>query len=181
MDNLERFISENREDFDDAVPSLKAWGEIDGVLSEQKAKVISIRRTLAIAASVLILLSTGAYFGSYFSNNSDENIAHQLAEIAPEFIEAEQYYQQQIDEKYKQLTSYSHDRSIDEDLSQLDVAMQELKEELIIAPKGKEQQIVESLIQSYQTKVYILERVLERIQSTEKAQNSKPEDNEISI
>ncbi len=180
LDNLEQFIQDNRADFDDAVPSLKAWAEIDKAIGNQQAKVFSIRRVLSIAASVVILLVAGAVVGIFMTQN-DGNIDEQLSEIAPEFVEAEKYYQQQFNRKYQQLTSYSHDQSVDEDLQQLDKIMQELKEELLVAPKGKEQELVESLIESYQTKLSILERVLNRIQSTEPQQNSKPKDNEISI
>lgn len=181
LDNLEQFINNNRADFDDAVPSLKAWAEIDKVISSQKSKVITLRKVLAIAASVLILLVAGASLGAFISNGSNDDLAAQLSEIAPDFVEAEQYYQQKIDRKYQQLASYSHDQTIEEDLSQLDELMNELKAELIVAPKGKEEEIVESLIESYQTKISILERVLDRIQFTHSQQNSKTKDNEISI
>lgn len=181
LDNLEQFINNNRADFDDAVPSLKAWAEIDKVISSQKSKVITLRKVLAIAASVLILLVAGASLGAFISNGSNDDLAAQLSEIAPDFVEAEQYYQQKIDRKYQQLASYSHDQTIEEDLSQLDELMNELKAELIVAPKGKEEEIVESLIESYQTKISILERVLDRIQFTHPQQNSKTKDNEISI
>lgn len=181
LDNLEQFINNKRADFDDAVPSLKAWAEIDKVISSQKSKVITLRKVLAIAASVLILLVAGASLGAFISNGSNDDLAAQLSEIAPDFVEAEQYYQQKIDRKYQQLASYSHDQTIEEDLSQLDELMNELKAELIVAPKGKEEEIVESLIESYQTKISILERVLDRIQLTHPQQNSKTKDNEISI
>lgn len=181
LDNLEQFINNNRADFDDAVPSLKAWAEIDKVISSQKSKVITLRKVLAIAASVLILLVAGASLGAFISNGSNDDLAAQLSKIAPDFVEAEQYYQQKIDRKYQQLASYSHDQTIEEDLSQLDELMNELKAELIVAPKGKEEEIVESLIESYQTKISILERVLDRIQLTHPQQNSKTKDNEISI
>lgn len=181
LDNLEQFINNNRADFDDAVPSLKAWAEIDKVISSQKSKVITLRKVLAIAASVLILLVAGASLGAFISNGSNDDLAAQLSKIAPDFVEAEQYYQQKIDRKYQQLASYSHDQTIEEDLSQLDELMNELKAELIVAPKGKEEEIVESLIESYQTKISILERVLDRIQFTHPQQNSKTKDNEISI
>ena len=67
------------------------------------------------------------------------------------------------------------------DLEQLDLTMQELRQELLRAPKGQEEQIIENLIRSYQTKVQILERVLERVQSTQQPNTLKPLDNEVSI
>ena len=62
--------------------------------------------------------------------------------------------------------------------------MDELRLELEVAPRGAEEQIVTNLIRSYQIKVKILERVLERIGSDNPA--SQPEvknkkSNEVSI
>ena len=96
LDNLEQFINDNRADFDDAVPSLKAWAEIDKAISSQKAKFITLRKVLAIAASVVILIVAGASFGAFMSNGSNDNLTAQLSEIAPDFVEAEQYYQRLI-------------------------------------------------------------------------------------
>ncbi len=62
--------------------------------------------------------------------------------------------------------------------------MEELRLELEVAPRGAEEQIVTNLIRSYQIKVKILERVLERIGSevpvTEPVAKKK-KSNEISI
>jgi hypothetical protein len=62
----------------------------------------------------------------------------------------------------------------------MDQAMTELKDELKNAPKGKEEEIVATMIQTYQTKVAILERVLEYMRQA-KPQNSKSTSNEISM
>ena len=130
IDKLEQFINNNRADFEEAVPSLKAWAEIDKVISAQRPKVISLRQGLAVAASVVNLLVAGASFGIFMTKSADNNLTAQLSEIAPDFIEAEQYYQQTINRKYQQLASYPHDQTIEDDLSQLDDLMNELKEEL---------------------------------------------------
>jgi hypothetical protein len=58
--------------------------------------------------------------------------------------------------------------------------MLELREELLNAPEGKEEEIINNLIKTYQTKVSILERVLERVQSTNHKKVNHNE-NEISI
>ena len=93
------------------------------------------------------------------------------------------YYESEIDRRIQQVASYRHGASVLQDIEQLDTAMEELRRELRSAPAGKEDEIVENLIRSYQTKIAILERVLERIETTsdENEPLIKPASNEISI
>ncbi len=166
QDNLEKFILANRASFDREVPSLKVWSAIDKELDGKKARRFHIWRSLRIAASVAILLSVGAVIGNYLGQAPAGNPALTLEEIAPEFVEMASYFEGQVDDRVQQLASYDQQDNVLADLDQLDVYMNELKEELLNAPQGKEQEIVENLIRGYQTKIEILERVLERLQST---------------
>ena len=50
-------------------------------------------------------------------------------------------------------------------VAQIDELLEELKTELDNAVKGSEEQIINAMINNYQTKLAILERVLQRIQS----------------
>ena len=62
---LDDFIRNNREDFDDEVPSAQVWNQIDQRLSgnNKKAKVVSFRVSrIAAAAAVLLLLTAGALY-----------------------------------------------------------------------------------------------------------------------
>lgn len=179
-DNLEKFISSNREAFDEAVPSLKVWAEIDKTLAQKSARRRTLWQGMRVAAAVLLLLFTGGLAGHYLADTSFGDTSAALQEIDPEYAEIAQYYESQISDKVQQLASYEQGQLVLEDFEQLDQTMKELKEDLLRAPKGKEEQIIENLIRSYQTKVQILERVLERIHSTDK-QLLKPEDNEVSI
>ena len=79
MDNLEKFIIQNREDFDTAVPSLKAWAAIDRKLEQkqQAGKRVRMWKVLRIAASVAILLFVGGVGGYYLSGGANaEEIQH---------------------------------------------------------------------------------------------------------
>ncbi len=133
-------------------------------------------RTLRAIAAALALLITGAGIGSYFAQQQAVSIAT-IEGVMPEYSEMERYYQQQIQEKYQQLAAHDKTELVAGDLKQLDKVMQELKAELLKAPRGKEEQIVENLIQSYRTKIEILSRVLERMQTS----NQNNTDDEISI
>lgn len=180
-DSLEKFITANRESFDQGIPSLKVWAEIDQELSHRRGRRVSIWRSLRIAAAVLLLLMSGAVAGHLITSSGTSETAIAIQEIAPEYAELAQFYQEQIDDKVQQLVTYRQSDVVLEDFAQLDKSIAELKQDLLRAPKGTEEQIVENLIRSYQTKVQILERVLERIQSTHQQQTLNPEDDEISI
>lgn len=179
-DNLEQFILANRDDFDRAVPSLKVWAEIDKKLEQKSSKRITLWQSIRIAAAILVILVIGGVIGNFLNfNNSAEQSAY-LETVPPEFVELEQFYNQQIDQKYQQLVRYQKLHTVEQELTEIDQVMEELKQELLEAPAHSEQQILRNLIKTYQIKIQILERVLEHVQPADKP-IVKPENHEISI
>lgn len=179
-DNLEQFILANRDDFDRAVPSLKVWAEIDQQLEQKSRKRITLWQSVRIAAAILVILVIGGVIGNYLNLDKDAEQAAYLETVPPEFIELEQFYNQQINQKYQQLVTYKKQDAVDEELAEIDQAIEELKQELLDAPAHSEPQILRNLIKTYQIKVQMLERVLEHVQPSGRP-NAKPENNEISI
>ena len=179
-DSLENFITQNRESFDREVPSLKVWAEIDKKMGtkSQETKPRSLWRHVWMAASILFLLTAGGLIGMQITKGiSNDEMANK--DILPkEYQEMESFYQGQVQEKVAQLANYNEDPSINEDLQQIDDFLMELKGELKNTPKGSEEQIVNALISNYKTKIAILERVLDRIQSTNQETIKKSEENE---
>ena len=165
MERLEKFVIQHRSEFDSEVPSLKVWAEIDKKLEKKSAKKRSLWGFVRAAAAVVILLGVGSIIGAQLSDSSLDSTST-LAEVAPEYAELESYYHQQINQKIKQLASYQHDGYVQEDLRQLDEVFAELRQELEIAPRGAEKQIIQMMIENYESKINILERVLEKIEST---------------
>ncbi|MFN7116388.1 MAG: hypothetical protein ACK4TA_06275, partial [Saprospiraceae bacterium] len=120
----------------------------------------------------------------YYMKNQVQEAATvaSLEEISPEYAEMVRYYDSQIKEKARQVSLQTNDKTVLEDLKAVDKAMAELEKELARAPKGAEEQIVANLIKSYQIKLNLLERVLERIQSAKKdSTKQNQEDDEVSI
>jgi NADH dehydrogenase/NADH:ubiquinone oxidoreductase subunit G len=178
MDKLEKFITQHRDAFDEAVPSLKVWAEINKELDQQKgqARRIFLWRSLRVAAAVVALLLVGGYGGMYYQQQvASANIT--LSDIAPEYAELEAYYTTQVSLRMQQLADYSHTSAVEPDLQQLDEVLQELQQELKNAPLGGEEQVINAMINNYKTRLEILERVLEKIQSTN--QNLKTETDEV--
>ena len=170
MDNLEQFIRDNREEFDTKVPSLKIWAELDKQLPQPQqkpqAKRISIRRFLSIAAAVTLLIGFGVGIGFSLSPSPEES-AVTLSDLSPEYAEVEQYYSTQVNNQLARLASYkATNPDLQADLAELDQWMQDLQKELSIVPKSKEEAVVNDIIDLYKTKVAILEKLLDSIQSS---------------
>ena len=173
-DRLENFIKQNRDQFDREVPNLKVWGNIEKRLDPPKAKRITMRSIMGIAASVIILLGVGALGGQYFFGNGSNGSGIDIPDD-PVIAKMELDFQKRINQKRAQLASYNYDISVNDDLKDLDETLAELRKELKNVPKGSEEQIVEAMIKNYETKIKILEIVLDKIDSNN---SKKKEDNE---
>jgi len=179
VDRLEQFVGKNRRAFDQATPNLKVWAAIDRALEAQRpaARVRTLWRSVRVAASVIILLALGSLIGMYTYKYTHTQTLPTLAEIAPEYAELEQYYSAQVSNRMQELSRTDQAATVQPDIQQLDELYQELQLELDKAPKGSEEQIIQAMIRNYQIKLDILERVLEKVQTT----NPKSAENETSI
>ena len=179
-DALEQFVIDNKDFFNNQLPNPKVWSEIDQQLSPP-SKVRSIRwvKYTAIAASVVLLMMASALAGIYFYGEKTSPIANvnipptpnENAELSSELLEFEKDYNKRVNKKHVRLTSYQSDNqasemltTVNEDLSQVDKILNELRNEFKDAPKGSEDQIVNAMIRNYETKLKILEIVLKRIE-----------------
>jgi hypothetical protein len=191
MQNLEKFINENRDTFDSQVPDLRVWAAINEHLEQntnqqtKTAKVLPMRNSwlpkLRIAASVALLLGIGIVIGTYAKA---DKIPVNLATISPEHAELEQYYQKEIEKKQRLLVNVTNQKipDVQADLQEIDAIMYELRDALMNAPKGAQPQIVRNMIESYKNKIEILERVLEQSNSSNinhSKSESKNEENSI--
>jgi hypothetical protein len=185
MDNLERFIRDNRDDFDRELPSLEVWSKIDRKVGGGPGKVVRLtrRRITAYAAAAVILLGIGIFVGTQYQKQNIPVVATITGEEAPlpkQFVEVEDFYRHQYEEQVQQLASYQVDPTFKEDLKQFEDVMNELKTELAKAPKGNEDRIISAIIQNYQMKIDILKRVQERLEKINPNVQNKQK-NEVSL
>jgi hypothetical protein len=169
MDQLEKFIIENRASFDREVPPPQVWAGIEGALEARKpqAHVRPLWRALSAAAAAILLLGLGSVIGVYVYKSTYVREAPTLASLAPEFAETESYYASQVDNRMRQLSQLNQETTVESDIQQLDEIYAELQRELDTAPRESRDKIIQAMIRNYQIKLDILERVLEKVQTTQ--------------
>ncbi len=131
-----------------------------------------------MAAAVAFLLIAGGVIGSQLANSSKDEKS--LADISPQHAQMEQNFNHEIDDKLAKLATYRQDGFVKPDLEEIDAVYENLKKELKNAPPGAQDQIIKAMIETYQTKIDILEQVLEKVQTTIPT-NLKTEEHEVSI
>ncbi len=171
--NIEDFIRNNREAFDDREAPSGLWSKIDAEVNpREEAQVKSIRKPWmfflsGMAASLVLAL---AVVGG-FSLLSDPHDFSQ-SDVMKEYEQVEDFYSKQINVK---LSDIELNPTIQEDLEQLDYIYQELKAELLGSQHGNSQDILDALTENYQTKL----QLIELIQSKQTAIKNKNPLNEI--
>lgn len=170
-DELEKYINDNRSDFDTHQIPEKVWPQI---YNQLPAKKQTWRQVMKIAAVGLVMLLVG--FGIGKVNNTSKV---QLADIAPpEFIETENYYVKQVATTYQEIKAIGGDEKIDQNLRALDEVYQELKNELLHSKVKNKEVILDAMVKNYQTKTELMKKILERLQEKKKYTDSKIIENE---
>jgi hypothetical protein len=181
-DSLETFIQQNRESFDMEVPPAFAWDTLPATTA-QTGRVIrmSWTRQLARAAAALALLISGVGIGMWYAQSQAAAPGMAMSELSSEYAELEQYYQTDIEHKKQRLATFAsyHDATVLDDLDQMDRAMAELRTELEHVSPANREKVVRAMIENYQSKAAILQRVLKHIEEqTKDSKNSSNDDTE---
>ena len=174
-ENVEQFVRENRYDFDSEIPNLKVWANIEKALPTQKEGTKTLTfNWLRRAAAAIALLIMGVGIGLFINNKNNDNAT---AGTVPEFKEAEEFYNQKMASQMTKLVGYNPDPSVLNDLKKVDEVRNELKKELEQTPDTNQEEIIRRLIQNYQTKLGILERVLNNIEEHQIESQKKQQQN----
>jgi hypothetical protein len=181
MDKLEKFVRENRQAFDTETAKDFIWEGIEAKLNEQAeskgiTKVVSLRsriyRYAKVAAIGLVLLTIGGFLGSYWTVQNQEK-QFSFGVINEEYQELETFYAAQVNLQLNRLRKYRLDESLMEDIEELDASFEELQKELKIqGVEADNEEIINAMIDNYQSKIEILERVLSRLERENKNQQS---------
>ncbi|MCU0451352.1 MAG: hypothetical protein MUC97_16180 [Bernardetiaceae bacterium] len=177
MGKLEEFIQQHRAEFDEHEPSDQLWQKLATQLDAAPPKLtarpggrqVPITRVWQMAAAFALLLMATVLLQYYWLRPASQQAGlptNQLEQIAPELIEAEQFYTQQVQLKRAELLSAGApglglDKDVDQELGRLDAAYQELKQDLY---RTGNQEVVDRMIQNLQFRTDLLNRQLETLQ-----------------
>jgi len=171
-DNLEKLFKELEGTFDIEAPKI---GHHDrflarlNVSSEQDAKApkgVSRWKVFAIAASVALLFTLGI---NLYSGNTGSSTAAKVAEISPEVSQTEYYFVNIINEQVQQLESEStpETKKIVDDamlqLKKLETNYKKLEQDLLNG--GNSKLILSAMITNFQTRMDLLQEVLNQIET----------------
>lgn len=168
MDPLKEYIDKNRGDFDELNPPPLVWRSIEMELEQEEVQVIPFykRSWLRIAAVAIVFLIVGVGIGKFLN----ETNASQYANTAEwkQYLEAEDYLQKKVDYTKRKISNFDQNTNVAKDLTKLDEVYNELKLELQNSQLGNRDIIIKAMITNYNTKLKILERVLDKTQESEK-------------
>jgi hypothetical protein len=184
MGKLEDYIHENRQEFDAWEPSDGLWqklaGELDKAPAAKTVRMVPLRRVWQVAAGFAVLLVAALVLQYRLGPKTlpDGLASHpQLDQIAPELVEAEQFYTQQVQLKRQELLrggahQLGMDKDMDRELASLDSAYRDLKAELY---QTGNQEVVDVMIQNLQFRMDILNKQMEALQQAKKLNQRKNE------
>ena len=133
-DELEDFIRQNREAFDDKEPSQKVWASVERSLFSKQSKVWYNSLTLWRAAATLFLA-----LSIYLLIPKDAG-SHQNDLALKEFSDVESFYIKQISEKVELIDDFERHEGLNgftRDFQQLEAMYSVLKEEMKNHPSQK--------------------------------------------
>lgn len=184
-DKLEKFIFENRNEFDDLEPNPAIWNKIQK--KESKTVQLNWTNILVRVAAVVVIFVSSYYFHDFMDNrSSDKKLASETTTDGDqqyhELIEAEVYYTSMIDSKKEEIFMLAASKpqlreEINNELVDLDEDFRSLKEDL--KDNADNEEVIVAMIQNYRLKLRILEETLIQLQHSNNEKSKNNEDNKV--
>lgn len=165
-DELEKFVNENRDGFDEFTPDPAIWAQIQK--NATKVKTFSIYKLMLRVAAVVVIFVSSYVFHDFRSENKQAAMLMQEAdqnqlEEAKNFFEAKAYYASLIGHKEKEVFDLMKDypdlkNELKDEFEEVDDELSELQKDL--KDGAMNEVIIEAMIQKYRLKLSILEELL---------------------
>ena len=175
MENLEKFIKNKKDFFDDVEPS-------DGHFERFSTKISLLPQPenrlffLMKAASIAIIFALSAFWVfDYFIQPFFTPQQNSLSDVSEEYYEVEIYYKSLISEKSDELNTWSAIQSEEEkniihkELKEMDKTYDQLQKELKANPN--DERIIHAMIQHYITKLEIMNKILSQLKTIQSKKN----------
>jgi hypothetical protein len=161
-DNLEKYIKENKSEFDDLTPNRHVWKHIELSLDHAGQRKAWIKNVMKIAAAFITILGVGVIIGWYVGR-SDFN-KNNLA-TSPKMLElksVEENYVKQLNVKLNTIEDKTSKISVEKELNDLDIIYEELRTELRQAENSNLDVLIDAMIKNNKTKAEMLEFILQK-------------------
>jgi arsenate reductase-like glutaredoxin family protein len=163
-DQLESFVQENRQEFDQFEPSEQSWEMISKRLEAKKDRSVKTLNWLRIAVAIAVIAVIPAIIYQLRLHEST-----QVAKIDPEvqeLLEAEKYYSQEVSGKLAEIQKcykiYPELKGeVEDDLNELENMYKSLKSDLKDNVSNKE--VIEAMIENNRYRLKLVDEVLEQI------------------
>jgi DNA repair exonuclease SbcCD ATPase subunit len=184
--NLEQFIQNNQEAFDNCEAPAGLWDKIDSSLGKEiiqnsepdeiiikfKKSSISKFKSWAIAASVLLVMG---YLSVFYLNNKSDSTEQIVAEVAPQYGDKMVQYTSLIESKREEIKQIeAHDpvmyQEFATEIEKLNQDYQNLQTELSQTPNQED--LVKAMVQNLQVQLDILNRQLKIIEKVKEYQKN---------
>jgi hypothetical protein len=188
-DNLEEFILDRREQFDDADPGPKVWDRI----KKRPAPVYGIGwKSVAWRAAAVVAIFISSYVFFRLTDKQPGQTAEQAYQEMPEaqsqlvndLKEAEVYYTSQIEFMRTEAIRLSDgdpgvQEIIDTQMVDLDQVYEELKRDL--KDNTANEEVIGAMIRNYRIKLEVLEEILRQLRQSKESFNSLSDENEAVV
>lgn len=184
-DNLEKFVLDHKNDFDDLEPNPAIWNKIQK--NEPKKIELNWTKILVRVAAVAVIFVSSFIFIDYMVTKSGSPVLVEAdmpneadKQVYQNLMEAEFYYSSMIDQRTEEFYQLAGNNSplrneINIELTELDNVFRELKEDL--QDNADNEEVVVAMIQNYRLKLEILEEILLQLEPVN--DNTKNDEDEI--
>ena len=168
-DALEKYVQENKNDFNDLVPKENLFQGIE--TRKRKTLLISWQMVLSRVAAAIIIFMSGYFVNNYFSNIPEISEVYVAADPIDssylEFYEMKNYYTSQIAEVKNEIlvlckSDIEINREINMELEELNSLFTDLENDL--NDKTNNTEVIEAMIMNYRVKLKMLEDMKAQIQ-----------------
>ena len=194
---LEKFIRDNREQFDGDEPRPQVWSALEKQLAapEKKGKVLAMRfLRLGVAATILVLAGIGVFYLAFYKPSPDTSVVKNedpgtstvvkedkmLEEINPTYAKEVYHFTQLIELKQTELKQIEKDNPVlykqfIGDINKLDSSYYALKNEL--PANTNREQLLEAMIQNLRLQTELLNQQLYIIKQIKQSKSKTNEKN----
>jgi hypothetical protein len=167
MDNLEKFIKDNKEKFNSETPRPELWAKLNEKRAPKKAQRKQIYmipyRAMKIAAGIAILaLATFGGYKLFTEQTTTPQLVVEESTLPTELVELDQYYEAQVNVYFTKVNQRIVDPEVLDDIKK-DLDLLNEEKTALFEEYGTEiddEEIIEALISTYRMKIQILEDIL---------------------